>query len=160
MRVFALVFALSALPAFAQSAQVKKYLNTAITLYENLEYEKALKQLKSAKAKSAGPDDDAKIALLDECVVSENGPLGFIQRGDIDLVEFTSHVPKPDDTPLFRIDRVIFLDNLSASGCRRKSHQRRSCESITRIYPALKNIARIRLHGDDGDIATETGIPN
>ena len=73
MRVLALVFALSALPAFAQSAQVKKYLNTAITLYENLEYEKALKQLKSAKAKSGGPDDDAKIALLEGVVLADMG---------------------------------------------------------------------------------------
>lgn len=73
MRVIALVLALSALPAFAQSAEVKKYMNTAITLYENLEYEKALKQLKQAKVKSTGPDDDAKISLLEGIVLADMG---------------------------------------------------------------------------------------
>lgn len=73
MRVAALVALLLAAPSFAQSAQVKKYLNTAITLYENLEYEKALKQLKSAKGKANGPDDEAKIALLEGVVLADMG---------------------------------------------------------------------------------------
>ena len=73
MRVAALVALLLAAPSLAQSAQVKKYLNTAITLYENLEYEKALKQLKSAKAKATGPDDEAKIALLEGVVLADMG---------------------------------------------------------------------------------------
>ena len=73
MRSLALVMILATTPAFAQSAEVKKYLNTAITLYENLEYEKALKQLKSAAAKAKGPDDEAKIALLEGVVLADMG---------------------------------------------------------------------------------------
>lgn len=73
MRSLALGMILVTTPAFAQSAEVKKYLNTAITLYENLEYEKALKQLKSASAKAKGPDDEAKIALLEGVVLADMG---------------------------------------------------------------------------------------
>lgn len=74
MRTLALLAALLvATPVFAQSNEVKKYLNTAITLYENLEYEKALKQLKSAKSKAKGPDDEGKIALLEGIVLADMG---------------------------------------------------------------------------------------
>ena len=73
MRVVGLLLVLLTTPAFAQSAEVKKYFNTAITLYENLEYEKALKQLKAATAKAKGPDDEAKIALLEGVVLADMG---------------------------------------------------------------------------------------
>ena len=73
MRVVGLLVVLMTTPAFAQSAEVKKYLNTAITLYENLEYEKALKQLKNASAKAKGPDDEAKIGLLEAIVLADMG---------------------------------------------------------------------------------------
>ena len=73
MRVVGLLVILLTSPAFAQNAEVKKYVNTAITLYENLEYEKALKQLKNAKAKASGPDDEAKIALLEGVVLADMG---------------------------------------------------------------------------------------
>ena len=73
MRSLLLLLVVLGTPAFAQSAEVKKYLNTAITLYENLEYEKALKQLKSASAKAKGPDDEAKIALLEGVVLADMG---------------------------------------------------------------------------------------
>ncbi len=72
-RVLALCLTIFATSAFAQSAEVKKYLNTAITLYENLEYEKALKQLKQAHVKSPGADDDAKISLLEGIVLADMG---------------------------------------------------------------------------------------
>ena len=73
MRVVGLLVVLMTTPAFAQSAEVKKYLNTAITLYENLEYEKALRQLKNASAKAKGPDDEAKIGLLEAIVLADMG---------------------------------------------------------------------------------------
>lgn len=60
-------------PARAQSAEAKKYLNAAITLYENLEYEKALKQLQKARTRAAGPDDEARISLLEGCVLADMG---------------------------------------------------------------------------------------
>lgn len=72
-RALIICLALLAPAALAQSKEVTKYLNTAITLYENLEYEKALKQLKLARAKSAGADDDAKVALLEGVVLADMG---------------------------------------------------------------------------------------
>ncbi|MFO0600935.1 MAG: tetratricopeptide repeat protein [Myxococcaceae bacterium] len=72
-RALTLLVVLVALPSFAQSNEVKKYLNIAITLYENLEYEKALKQLKSARTKAKGPDDEAKINLLEGIVLADMG---------------------------------------------------------------------------------------
>jgi tetratricopeptide (TPR) repeat protein len=73
MRVVGLLIILLTTPAFAQSAEVKKYLNTAITLYENLEYEKALKQLKNARQKAKGADDEAKVGLLEGVVLADMG---------------------------------------------------------------------------------------
>ena len=73
MRIVGLLVILMTTPAFAQSAEVKKYLNTAITLYENLEYEKALKQLKNARQKASGPDDEAKVSLLEAIVLADMG---------------------------------------------------------------------------------------
>ena len=68
----AAVFTLS-LSAHAQSAEVKKYLNAAVTLYENLEYEKALKQIQRAKTKSTGAGDDARIALYEGIIYADMG---------------------------------------------------------------------------------------
>lgn len=68
----AAVLALST-PAHAQSAEVKKYLNAAVTLYENLEYEKALKQIQRAKTRSTGASDDARIALYEGIVYADMG---------------------------------------------------------------------------------------
>ncbi|MEW5741966.1 MAG: hypothetical protein AB1938_23830 [Myxococcota bacterium] len=73
MRPLLVLLALGAFTARAQSPEVKKYLNAAITLYENLEYEKALKQLKKAKPRAAGPDDEAKIGLLEGVVLADMG---------------------------------------------------------------------------------------
>lgn len=72
-RLIGLLLVLAATPVLAQNAEVKKYLNTAITLYENLEYEKALRQIKNARAKAAGPDDEARIALLEGVVLADMG---------------------------------------------------------------------------------------
>lgn len=73
MRLTLLLVTLAAFGAHAQSAQVRKYLNAAITLYENLEYEKALKQLARAKPKAEGPDDETRIALLEGIVLADMG---------------------------------------------------------------------------------------
>lgn len=62
-----------ALPAAAQSAEVKKFVNSAISLYENLEYEKALKQLSKAKVKATTPDDEVKVTLLEAIVLADMG---------------------------------------------------------------------------------------
>jgi len=64
----------AASPASADiTPDVKKYLGSAAALFEKLEYEKALAQLKRAKAKSQGPEDDLRIALYEGIVLSEMG---------------------------------------------------------------------------------------
>ena len=71
--LWTLLACLVATPALGQSNEVKRFLNAAITLYENLEYEKALKQLQKARAKASGPDDEMKIALLEGVVLADLG---------------------------------------------------------------------------------------
>jgi hypothetical protein len=70
--VIALILCL-ALPAAAESNEVKRFLNAAITLYENLEYEKALKQIAKAKAKVTGTEDEARVSLLEGVVLADMG---------------------------------------------------------------------------------------
>jgi tetratricopeptide (TPR) repeat protein len=67
------VVVLVPLCAGALSKDVQKYLNSASTLIENLDYEKALKQIERAKTKSQGADDDAQIAFYEGVVFSEQG---------------------------------------------------------------------------------------
>jgi len=71
--LWTLIGCLLAGPAFGQSNEVKRFLNAAITLYENLEYEKALKQLQKARGKSNGSDDEMKISLLEGVVLADLG---------------------------------------------------------------------------------------
>lgn len=59
--------------ALALSRQVARYLRAATTLYENLEYEKALKQIERARGQSTGAEDDAAIALYEGIVFSDLG---------------------------------------------------------------------------------------
>jgi tetratricopeptide (TPR) repeat protein len=69
-----LLLALAPRPALAQqNAEVRKFVNAAITLYENLEYEKALKQLQKAKAKAQGSEDETRINLLEGIVLTDMG---------------------------------------------------------------------------------------
>ncbi len=68
-----LAVALLALPAWAQGDDAKKYFNAAVTLYENLEYEKALTQLEKARSKATGSEDEIRIALLEGCVLADMG---------------------------------------------------------------------------------------
>jgi tetratricopeptide (TPR) repeat protein len=60
-------------PANAQSVEVKKFLNAAITLYENLEYEKALKQVGRARKKASSAEDEVKVNLLEGTVLADMG---------------------------------------------------------------------------------------
>src|SRR5471030_1355774 len=63
-----------AVPAFAEvSGEVKRYLHSAAALFEKLEYEKALAQIKRAKSKSQGQEDDTQISLYEGIVLAEMG---------------------------------------------------------------------------------------
>jgi tetratricopeptide (TPR) repeat protein len=59
--------------AYAQEADIDRYLVAASRLYENLEYERALEQLSKAKKLSRGPDDDATIALYEGVILADMG---------------------------------------------------------------------------------------
>lgn len=70
---FTLLLAVLSSAAAAQSDEIRKYLQTAITLYENLDYEKALKQLKHARTRATGADDEAKLSLLEGVILADMG---------------------------------------------------------------------------------------
>lgn len=59
--------------AHAQSSDAQRYLLAASRLYENLEYERALDQLKKARGVSGGVDDDVAIALYEGVILAEMG---------------------------------------------------------------------------------------
>lgn len=56
-----------------QSPEVTKYLQATITLYENLEYAKALAQVQKAKTKAKTPDDEARCSVLEAIVLADMG---------------------------------------------------------------------------------------
>lgn len=61
------------LSAHAQSDDAQRYLTAAARLYENLEYERALEQLKRARTLSRGVDDDVAIALYEGIILADMG---------------------------------------------------------------------------------------
>jgi hypothetical protein len=74
MKRFLCVVLLWAWPAFAAvTPDVKRYLVAASALFEKLEYEKALTQIKRAKTKAQTPEDDTLIALYEGIVLAEMG---------------------------------------------------------------------------------------
>jgi tetratricopeptide (TPR) repeat protein len=73
LRFATVALCLAAVPALAASDEVRKYLNSATQKFENLKYEQALAELKKAKAKSTGPDDEKEIALYEGVVLAEMG---------------------------------------------------------------------------------------
>lgn len=73
-RATAIAALLVSFAAFAdQSAEVGKYLQAAIALYENLEYAKSLAQVQKAKSKAKSPDDEARCSVLEGIVLADMG---------------------------------------------------------------------------------------
>lgn len=70
---FVLLVVVPALALAQQSAEVTKYLQAAITLYENLEYAKALAQVQKARTKAKSPDDEARCSVLEGIVLADMG---------------------------------------------------------------------------------------
>jgi tetratricopeptide (TPR) repeat protein len=68
-----LVVLMLASSAPAASREVKQYLNSAAALFENLEYEKALKQVEKAKTKASGAEDELLISLYEGVILAEQG---------------------------------------------------------------------------------------
>ncbi len=68
-----LVVCLSTAAFAQQSPEVTKYLQATITLYENLEYAKALAQVQKAKSKAKTPDDEARCSVIEAIVLADMG---------------------------------------------------------------------------------------
>jgi tetratricopeptide (TPR) repeat protein len=118
MRAYLLLFALLPTLAFsAQTAEVKKYVSSAIALYENLEYEKALKQLDKARLKSGGTEDDASISLVEGIIYAEMGKedkadtafrTGFALDPDVKLpVEVSPKVEKVANKARDKVKKML-----------------------------------------------------
>jgi tetratricopeptide (TPR) repeat protein len=70
-----LALALACLPAavFAAGTPVQQYLSSATTLYTSLEYERALDQVRRARALSPTPEEAVAVALLEGVLLFELG---------------------------------------------------------------------------------------
>jgi tetratricopeptide (TPR) repeat protein len=75
IRFAVLALCLAAAPALAVSDDVKSYLNVATQNFENLQYEKALAQLKKARGKAQGAEDEKVISLYEGVVLAEMGKM-------------------------------------------------------------------------------------
>ena len=73
LRTWIVCLLVASAPGFAQSASAQRYLDAAALLYQNLENERALDQLKTARAASGGVDDDVSIALYEGLILSDMG---------------------------------------------------------------------------------------
>lgn len=74
LRTFvALAVCLSTLAVAEQSPEVTRYLQASITLYENLEYGKALAQVQKARSKAKTSDDEARCSVLEAIVLADMG---------------------------------------------------------------------------------------
>ncbi|MFT3840188.1 MAG: hypothetical protein QM723_24585 [Myxococcaceae bacterium] len=118
MRTYLLLLALLPTLAFgASTAEVKKYVSSAIALYENLEYEKALKQLDKARLKSGGAEDDAAISLVEGIIYAEMGKedkadtafrTGFALDPDVKLpVEVSPKVEKVANKARDKVKKML-----------------------------------------------------
>lgn len=75
IRFAVVTLCLAAAPALAVNDDVKSYLNVATQNFENLQYEKALAQLKKARGKAQGAEDEKVISLYEGVVLAEMGKM-------------------------------------------------------------------------------------
>jgi chemotaxis protein histidine kinase CheA len=68
----------SSAPAEERSPEFQRYLLAASHLYENLEYERALEQLASARRFAHGVEDDVIIALYEGLILADLGKQEFL----------------------------------------------------------------------------------
>jgi hypothetical protein len=141
-RALLIVTLLAALPAAAEvSPDVRKYVGSAAALFEKLEYEKALAQLKRAKAKSQGPEDDLRIALYEGIVLAEMGDstapsafasaLGMDPNVTLPLV-VSPKVQKVFDKAKAQVQKVIEAE---AAAERARAEEKRKLEEANKPPP-------------------------
>ncbi len=71
MRPLVVAVALLATVAVASEEDFQRFLNAAVRLYENLEYERALEQVRNAKKQAVTPDQQATAALYEGIMLSD-----------------------------------------------------------------------------------------
>lgn len=71
MRPLVVAVALLATAAVASEEDFQRFLNAAVRLYENLEYERALEQVRNAKKQAVTPDQQASAALYEGIMLSD-----------------------------------------------------------------------------------------
>ena len=64
----------------AESNAVRKYLFAAARLYEDLDYERALAQVRKAKAIAETPEDDVQVSLWEGVIAARSPPEGGDRR--------------------------------------------------------------------------------
>src|SRR4051812_32445895 len=120
------------------SPDVKKYVGSASALFEKLEYEKALAQLKRAKAKSQGPEDDLKIALLEGIVLAEmgdvNAPAAFASALGMDPTAELPILVSPKVKKVFEKAKAQVQKVLDAEAelARQKAEEKRKQEEANK----------------------------
>jgi len=130
------------------SPDVKKYVGSAAALFEKLEYEKALAQLKRAKTKSQGPEDDLKIALFEGVVLAEMGdagaPAAFAAALGMEPtatlpVAVSPKVQKVFDKAKAQVQKVLDaqaeVDRKRAEEAKKKDDEKRAQEEANRPAP-------------------------
>jgi hypothetical protein len=71
MRPLAVAVFLFATSALASEEDFQRFLNAAVRLYESLEYERALEQVRNAKKQAVTPDQQASAALYEGIMLSD-----------------------------------------------------------------------------------------
>jgi tetratricopeptide (TPR) repeat protein len=56
---------LASVPAWGAQSSVRRYLRSAATFYDKLDFDRALEQARKAESHSSGPEDDVEIALVE-----------------------------------------------------------------------------------------------
>jgi tetratricopeptide (TPR) repeat protein len=142
--------------ARAQASETKKYLNAAITLFENLEYEKALKQVQKARTKATTPDDDARCSLLEGVVLADMGreehalasfKAGFSIDPDAKLpVEVSPKVSTLAEKARANVKKVL-APQLEAA--RAEEEARRKAEDQRRAEEEARRVAELKRREDE-----------
>jgi hypothetical protein len=71
VRLLTVAALILAAPAFADEEDFTRFLNAAVRLYENLEYERALEQVRNARRQAVTPDQQASAALYEGIMLSD-----------------------------------------------------------------------------------------
>jgi hypothetical protein len=155
-----LLIALSLLPtvAPAEGSVAQRYLDAASMLYQKLENERALEQLKKARTASTGVDDDVAIALYEGIILSDMGKKeeaiaafreGLSLKPDAQLPMKVA----PKIAELFATTRADVVKQLAPILAQRKAEEERKRLEAERAQKAEQE--RLRLEAEQARKAEE-----